>query len=106
MLAHASVGKTLARRTAIVKTLHNVLDGTRERLAAHRECERLILKGMRHDPALRATLSGTSHRWEASVRRTSIQSAFLILMATVGAWIDRWREKKTLAPARRALASR
>ena len=52
MLAHASVGKTLARRTAIVKTLHNVLDGTREGLAAHRECERLILKGMRHDPAL------------------------------------------------------
>jgi hypothetical protein len=43
MLAHASVGKTLARRTAIVKTLHNVLEGTREGLAAHRECERLIL---------------------------------------------------------------
>lgn len=28
MLAHAPVGETLARRTAIVKMLHNVLDGT------------------------------------------------------------------------------
>ena len=98
MLAHASVGKTLARRTAIVKTLHNVLDGTREGLAAHREYERLISKGYAPRSRTRATLSGTSHCWEASVRRTSIQSAFLILMATVGAWIDRWREKKTLAP--------
>jgi hypothetical protein len=94
MLAHAPVGETLARRTAIAKMLHNVLDGTREGLAAQREYERLVPKGMRQDPALRATLSGTSHCWEASARRTSIQSAFLILMATVGAWIERWREKK------------
>ena len=30
-------------------------------------------------------------------RRTPIQSAFLILEAAVGAWIDRRREQKTLA---------
>ena len=106
MLAHAPVGETPARRTAIVKNAAQRAGWDREGLAAHREYERLISKGMRQDPALRAPLAGTSHCWEASARRISIQSAFLILMATVGAWIDRWREKKTLAPARRALASR
>jgi uncharacterized protein YjiS (DUF1127 family) len=77
--------------------LHCLLDAFCEGLAAHREYERLMSKGMRHDPALRAALSETSHSWDACAPRTSIQSAFLILVAAVGAWIDRRREQKTLA---------
>jgi hypothetical protein len=53
MLAHAPVGETLARRTAIVKNAAQRAGWDREGLAAHREYERLISKGMRHDHALR-----------------------------------------------------
>ena len=69
--------------------LHSLLDAFSEGLAAHREYERLTSMGMRHDLALRAALSETSHSREASTRRASIQSAFLIVVAAVGAWIDR-----------------
>ena len=69
--------------------LHSLLDAFSEGLAAHREYERLTSMGMRHHPALRAALSEPSHSREASTRRTSIQSAFLILVVAVGAWIDR-----------------
>jgi hypothetical protein len=78
--------------------LHSLLDALRDGLAAHREYERLISLGMGHDPALRAALSQTSHCREACARRTSVHSALLILVAAVGAWIDRRREQKT--PAR------
>jgi hypothetical protein len=81
-------GATFAWGTAI-GMLHTLLDAVREGLAAHREYERLISMGMRHDLALRSALSETSHSREASTRRTSIQSAFLIVVAAVGAWIDR-----------------
>jgi hypothetical protein len=78
--------------------LHSLLDALRDGLAAHREYERLISLGVGHDPALRAAVSQTSHSREACARRTSVQSALLILVAAVGAWIDRRREQKT--PAR------
>jgi hypothetical protein len=85
----APAGETFAWRTATGTMLHSVPDAVREGFAAHREYERLRSMGMRHDPALRTALSGTSQRRQASARRTSIQSAFLILVAAVGAWIDR-----------------
>jgi uncharacterized protein YjiS (DUF1127 family) len=88
---------TFARQIPIGKMLHSLLDALREGLAAHREYERFMSMGMRHDPALRAALSATSNCREASPRRMPIQSAFLILEAAVGAWIDRRREQKTLA---------
>src|SRR5262249_26020529 len=75
------VGQAPARRAVIGKTLHRLLDAFCEGLAAHREYERLMSMGMRHDPALRAALSETNHCREASARRTSIQSTFLILVA-------------------------
>jgi hypothetical protein len=74
--------------------LHSLLDALRDGLAAHREYERLISLGMCHDPALRAALSQTSHSREACARRTSVQSSLLIMVAAVGAWIDRRREQK------------
>lgn len=69
--------------------LHSLLDAFCEGLAAHREYERLRSMGMRHDHALAAALSETSHSPEASARKTSIQSAFRIVVANVGTWIDR-----------------
>jgi hypothetical protein len=69
--------------------LHSLLDAFCEGFAAHREYERLTSIDMRHDLALRAAISETSHSRQASTRRTSIRSAFLIVVAAVGAWIDR-----------------
>jgi hypothetical protein len=69
--------------------LHSLLDAFFDGLAAHREYERLTSMGMGHDRALRAALSETSHSPKVSTRRTSIQSAFSIGVAAVGAWIDR-----------------
>jgi hypothetical protein len=51
--------------------MHHLLDAFCEALAAHREYERLISMGMRHDPALRAALSETGHCREATARRAS-----------------------------------
>jgi hypothetical protein len=48
--------------------LHSLLDALRKGLAAHREYERFMSMGMRHDPALRAALSETSHSRETSAR--------------------------------------
>jgi hypothetical protein len=67
----APVGQTPARRTAIGKTMHHLLDAFCEALAAHRKYERLVSMGMRHDPALRVALSETSQCREASARRAS-----------------------------------
>ena len=83
--------------SAIVEMLHSLLDAISEGFAAHREYERLMSMGIGHDSALKGALSVTSHSEEASARGTSIQSAFLILAATIGAWIDRRREQKMLA---------
>jgi len=80
------------RRFRLVRTemLHRLLDAFCEGLAAHRKYERLTSMGMRHDLALRVALFETSHGREVtSTRRTSTQSAFLIAVAAVGAWIDR-----------------
>src|SRR5262249_61459752 len=79
------------RRFCLARTemLHSLLDAFCEGLAAHREYERLTSMGMRHDLALRVALSETSDSRRASSRRTSVQSAFLIVVAAVGAWIDR-----------------
>ena len=93
----APMGETVVRRAAIVKMLHSLLDAVSEGFAAHREYERLISMGVGHDSALKAALSETSNCAEASTRGTSIQSAFLILVAAIGAWIDRRREQKMLA---------
>ena len=93
----ASAGETVAKQTAIVEMLHSLLDAVSEGFAADREYERLMSMGMGHDSALKGALSVTSHSEEASARGTSIQSAFLILAAAVGAWIDRRREQKMLA---------
>jgi hypothetical protein len=76
----APAGQTPARQTA-GKTLHSLLDALCGGLAAHREYERLMSMGMRHDPALRAALSQASHCREASARGPSFQSAFLSLVA-------------------------
>jgi hypothetical protein len=70
----AAVGETFARWTAIRKLPHRLLDAVREGLAAHREYERLMSKGVRHDCAIRAAFSEASHSPEASTRKTSIQS--------------------------------
>jgi hypothetical protein len=67
----APMGQTPVRQTTVGKTLHSLLDAFYEGLAAHREYERLISMGMRHDPALRAALSETSQCREASARRAS-----------------------------------
>jgi uncharacterized protein YjiS (DUF1127 family) len=91
------VGEILARRTVVQKMLHSLVDAIGDGLAAHWEYERLIAKGVRHDPALKAALSETNHCRKAPARRTAIQSAFLSLVAAVGAWIDRRSEQKTLA---------
>jgi hypothetical protein len=69
--------------------LHSMLDALREGLAAQREYVRLTSKGMGHDRALSAALSETSRSRQASARGISIQSVFLILVAAVGARIDR-----------------
>jgi hypothetical protein len=70
--------------------LHRLMDAFCEGLAAHREYERLISMGVHHDLALRVALSEASHSREVtSTRRTPTQSAFLTLVAAVGAWIDR-----------------
>jgi hypothetical protein len=65
----APVGRTPVRRTAIGKTMHHLLDAFCEALAAHREYERLVSMGMRHEPALRTALSETSQCREATARR-------------------------------------
>ena len=70
--------------------LHRLLDAFCEGLAAYREYGRLTSMGMRHDLALRTVLSETGHSWEATfTRRTSTQSAFLIVVAAIRAWVDR-----------------
>jgi uncharacterized protein YjiS (DUF1127 family) len=73
------------------------VESIRQGLAAHREYERLMSIGISHDSALKAALSESSHSTEASARGTSIQSVFLILVAAVGACMDRRREQKMLA---------
>jgi uncharacterized protein YjiS (DUF1127 family) len=93
----APVRETFARRTAIGKMLHSLLDAVSEGLAGHREYERLMSMGVGHDSALKVALSETSHSTDASARGTSIQSAFLILVAAIGGWIDRRRDQKMLA---------
>jgi hypothetical protein len=57
-----------------VRTLHKLVDAIRQGLAAHREYERLISMGMRHDSALRVALSistATGHRPIANSRGLS-----------------------------------
>jgi hypothetical protein len=66
----APVAATFAGR-AVGTMLHNLLDAVCGGLAAHREYERLVSMGMRHDPALRVALCQTSHCREASPRRAS-----------------------------------
>jgi hypothetical protein len=68
-------GATFAWGTAI-GMLHTLLDAVREGLAAHREYERLISMGMRHDLALRSALSETSHSREASTRERRFNLLF------------------------------
>ena len=67
---YAPVGATFVGRT-VGTMLHNLLDAVCEGLADHREYERLVSMGMRHDPALRAALCQTSHCQEASARKAS-----------------------------------
>jgi len=67
---YAPVGATFVGRT-VGTMLHNLLDAVCEGLADHREYERLVSMGMRHDPALRTALCQTSHCPEASARRAS-----------------------------------
>jgi hypothetical protein len=68
----APAGESFAWRPAIGKTLHSLLDAVHEGLAAHREYERLMSMGMRHESALRGALSETCHCRQVSTRRTSI----------------------------------
>jgi hypothetical protein len=53
----APVDKIKELPAATAKILGAVRDAFHEGLAAHREYERLTSSGMRHDPALRASLS-------------------------------------------------
>jgi uncharacterized protein YjiS (DUF1127 family) len=93
----APAAETTVRRTAIGKMLHDLLDAFREGLGAHREYERLISAGMRHDPALRAAVSETCHSHECCARTISIRSAILVLAGGICAWIEHRRQLKTLA---------
>jgi uncharacterized protein YjiS (DUF1127 family) len=97
------VGETNAWPTAIAKVLWDLNDAFREGLAAHREYERLKSTGMRHDPALRASLSvpfaetGRSQESSCLARPQvkSLNSARLI--GVIGAWIERRRQQTALA---------
>jgi hypothetical protein len=68
--------------------LHTLLDALREGLAAHREYEQLVAKGMRHDNALRAAVSATSHSRACCGQGTPVRSAFLIVVDGVRACIE------------------
>jgi hypothetical protein len=50
------------------RLLHKLVDAIGQGLTAHREYERLMSMGMRHDPALRAAFSETNHCREACAR--------------------------------------
>jgi uncharacterized protein YjiS (DUF1127 family) len=97
------VGETNACPTAMAKMLRDLRDALREGLAAHREYERLTSSGMRHDPALRASLSvpfaERDHSHESSSRARPKVSSFssALLTGVIGAWIERRRQRTALA---------
>jgi uncharacterized protein YjiS (DUF1127 family) len=93
----APVDETLARRPTIGKMLHDLLDAIREGFTAHREYERLMSSGTRHNPALKAALAESDHSRESFARPMPIHSVLLIVVKTIGAWIDRRRQQEPLA---------
>jgi len=61
----------------VMKTqlLHKLVDAIGQGLTAHREYERLMSMGMRHDPALRAALSISTTRAGRPIANSRARSA-------------------------------
>src|SRR5437660_6259957 len=98
-------GKTSRWPPATAEIVWDLYNALRDGLAAHREYERLKSTGMRHDPALRASLNvpfvdtRNGQRQESSSlaqpQIVPVKSALVI--GVIAAWMERRRQRKVLA---------